>query len=401
MKTVPNPLVSIEPGDLPRLRHDRLLKLQKAMRERDIGALVLTNPVNVRYATGVSVMDLWSAVNLARYAVVPVDGEPILFEYGKSLFIAQEILPSARAAKAWQFRFSQHQVDRIAADWAREIKDLLVAKGVASGKIGYDILDFYGHRALEAVGLMLTDADGPVTAAKLIKTPDEIEFLRRSCAVAEAALGDLEAAIRPGVTENELFGVFWHKMLALGGEHCSTRLLTAGQKTNPWFYECGDNIVKAGDLVCIDTDMTGPEGYLCDISRTFLCGDKSDAEQREAYRVAYDFIHGTMELCRPGVEFQQLIERAPVVPEAYRPQGYSCMLHGSGYDDEPPFLPYAYQNGAIVPRGRIEENMVLSVEFYAGRVGGRSGVKLEEQFLVTASGPELLSKYPFESRLLR
>ena len=64
--------------DLARLLRDRLRKLQNAMQERDIGALVLTNPVNVRYATGVAVMDLWTAVNLARYAVVPAHGDPQL-----------------------------------------------------------------------------------------------------------------------------------------------------------------------------------------------------------------------------------------------------------------------------------------------------------------------------------
>ncbi len=386
--------------DLARLRRDRLRKLKTAMKERDIGALVLTNPVNVRYATGVSVMDLWTSVNLARYAVVPAHGDPQLFEYGKSLFLAKAVWPETRAAKAWQYRFSQHEFARISKAWAEEIKSVLTERGVAGGRVGYDVLDFFGHQALVAAGLTLADADEPVVAAKLIKTPDEIEFLRRSCAIAEAALHDLEKAIRPGVTENELSGVFWHKMLALGGEHCSTRLLTAGQKTNPWFYESGDNIVRPGDVVGIDTDMTGPEGYLCDISRTFLCGDKADAEQREAYRVAYDFIHATMELCRPGTEYQELLEKAPKVPLAYQAQGYSCMMHGTGYDDEPPFLPYAHEKGAVVPRGRLMENMVLSMEFYAGKVGARSGVKLEEQFLVTANGAELLSKYPFEERLL-
>jgi Xaa-Pro aminopeptidase len=391
--------------DVVRLRRERLHKLQRAMAEHGVGALLLTNPVNVRYATGVAVMDLWTAVNLARYAVVPVEGEPHLFEYGKSLFIAQSILPSAKAAMALQFRFSQHEVDRIATGWAKEIKDILTQKGLQGSKLGYDVLDFYGHKALSDQGLLLTDADESVVAAKLLKTPDEIEFLRRSCAVAEAALYDLKHAIRPGVTENELFGVFWHKMLALGGEHCSTRLLTAGQKTNPWFYECGDNVVRPGDVVGIDTDMTGPEGYLCDISRTFLCGDKASAEQREAYRVAYDFVQATIELCRPGVTYEELVAKSPRVPEEYQPQGYSCMIHGSGYDDEPPFFPYHYQaeagTGALIQKGVIQENMVLSVEFYAGKVGGASGVKLEEQILVTAKGPELMSKYPFEERLLR
>ena len=80
------------------------------------------------------------------------------------------------------------------------------------------------------------------------ETADEIELLKQSAAVCEAALHDLEQAIRPGATENELLGVFWHKMLALGGEHCSTRLLVSGHKTNPWFHEAGSKLVPCGGL---------------------------------------------------------------------------------------------------------------------------------------------------------
>jgi Xaa-Pro dipeptidase len=387
--------------DLAKLRRDRLAKLQAQMRQRGVGAVLLTNPVNIRYATGISVMPIWTAINFARYALVPVEGEPAHFEYSKSLFLAREILPSARPARAWQYRFSQHEVDKISSAWATEIKARLEGWGLGDAQIGFDALDFYGVRALEKVGLRLCDADESVVAAKLIKTPEEIALLKASCGVAEAALKSMEQAIVHGVTEQELFGVFWHKMQALGGEHSSTRLLSAGRRTNPWFYEVSANVVRDGDLVGIDTDMTGPEGYLCDISRTFLCGDRANAEQKEAYQVAYDFIQGVIELCKPGVTYEDLVRRAPKVPEEYHQQGYSCMIHGSGYDDEPPYIPYQFQQGALIPRGRIEENMVLSVEFYAGKVGGSSGVKLEEQILITKSGPELMSQYPFESRLMQ
>ena len=91
---------------------------------------------------------------------------------------------------------------------------------------------------------------------------------------------------------------------------------------------------------------------------------------------------------------------ARAVARSYASRACSTRRRRKRLDDEPPFLPYAYEKGALVPRGRLMENMVLSMEFYAGKVGARSGVKLEEQFLVTANGAELLSKYPFDERLL-
>ena len=72
--------------DLARLKRDRLAKVQRAMAVHDIGALVLTDIVNIRYCTGVAVMPLWTAVNIAHYVVVPATGDPVIFEYGGAEF---------------------------------------------------------------------------------------------------------------------------------------------------------------------------------------------------------------------------------------------------------------------------------------------------------------------------
>jgi Xaa-Pro dipeptidase len=383
-----------------RLRRDRLRKIQQAMERQDIGTLLLTNPVNIRYATGISVMAIWTANNLARYVLVPVRGEPVLFEYGKSLFQVHPIWPQARPARTWQFRFAQHEAAAQAKLWAEELDSLRKEWGLAGSRLAVDVMDVYGFQALANAHIPVTDADAVMEAAKLIKTPDEIDLLRLSCKVAEAALSEMEKAVKPGVTENELFATFWHKMLSLGGEYCSTRLLASGDRINPWFREAGPRAIQNGDLIGFDTDMTGPEGYLCDISRTFLCGEKTNAEQREAYRVAYDFVQGTIELCTPGRSYADLRARTPSFPEVYEKLGYSCMIHGSGFDDEPPFIPYAHDRGATMPHGEFAAGMVLSVEFYAGKPGSREGVKLEEQILITPTGPERLSTYHYDDRLL-
>jgi Xaa-Pro dipeptidase len=248
--------------------------------------------------------------------------------------------------------------------------------------------------------MAVTDADVAMEAAKLVKTPDEIELLKLSTRVCESALGEMEKAVRPGITENELYATFWNKMLSLGGEYTSTRLLASGERTNPWFMEAGPRAIQKGDLIGFDTDMTGPEGYLCDISRTFLCGDRTNAEQREAYRVAYDFVNATIELCTPGRSYAELRNQTPRFPSEYEQLGYSCMIHGSGFDDEPPFIPYPHDKGATMPEGEFLPGMVISVEFYAGKPGAREGVKLEEQILITANGPVRMSTYPYEERLL-
>ena len=386
--------------DFARLRRDRLAKVQAQMRARDLGALVLTDIMNIRYTTGISVMPLWTATNLAHYTLVPVEGDPVIFEYTLSKFLVDRVWAGARPARVWQARFADQMSEQLSDDWAAEIKDTLQGLGLADARIGIDCLDFYGFTALQKQGLTLADADDAIEGARIIKTSDEIELMRQSAAVAEVALYDLEQAIRPGITENELLAVYWHRMLALGGEHCFTRLLASGYKTNPWFHEAGSKMVRPGDLVGIDTDMIGPEGYACDVSRTFLCGDRPTPVQKEAYRVAHDFIQATIELIKPGVSYHEFTNNLPSFPEAYRAQQYSTVVHGIGTDDEPPFIPFPAGAWRVMPEGEFRENMVVSVEFYAGKVGEQDGVKLEDEVWITPEGPVVISLYPYDEGLL-
>jgi len=385
--------------DLVRLRRDRLAKVQRAMAAHDIGALVLTDIINIRYCTGVAVMPLWTAVNIAHYVVVPATGDPVIFEYGGAEFRQRAYWPDVRPSMFWQARVTDADSPGKAAIWASQIKEVLEEKGLAGARIGIDVLDYNGYVSLQALGLELTDADRAMSMARIIKLPDEVELMRRSCAVVETALAEVEQALRPGIAENELLATFWHRILAQGGEHCFTRLLVSGHKTNPWLQEADDKRVEPGDLVAIDTDTIGPEGYVADFSRTFLCGEQASAAQKEAYKVAYDFVRGCCEIIRPGLAFSEFVALCPTLPAAYREQAYGVILHGIGVDDESPNIPLPGDPYTEMPEGEFRENMVLAVECYAGKVGAKDGVKLEDEVWVSAAGPVVLSKYPYDAKL--
>jgi Creatinase/Prolidase N-terminal domain len=111
--------------DLERLREDRLRKVQTEMRARDVGALLLTDPINIRYVTGVSVMPLWSATNLAHYVLVPAEGSPVVFEFARAKFRAQEFFSDVRNAHYWQARFAEGMAAERSGEWSAEIKDAL------------------------------------------------------------------------------------------------------------------------------------------------------------------------------------------------------------------------------------------------------------------------------------
>ena len=152
------------------------------------------------------------------------------------------------------------------------------------------------------LGISVGNGEAVMENARLIKSPDEILCMRRAIVACEAAMGEMEAALKPGISENELWAELHRGNIARGGEWIETRLLSSGPRTNPWFQECSSRIIEAGDLVAFDTDLIGPYGFCADLSRTWLCGDgRPSNEQRDLYRIAADQIAHNTALMKPGV----------------------------------------------------------------------------------------------------
>ena len=214
-------------------------------------------------------------------------------------------------------------------------------------------------------------------------------------------MAEMEAALRPGITENALWAELHRGNIARGGEWIETRLLASGPRTNPWFQECSARTIEAGDLVAFDTDLIGPYGFCADLSRTWLAGDGSPLpEQGELYRIAADQIAANVALLGPGTGFRELSERARNPPPDCFPARYGVLFHGVGLADEYPTLPHHADWTEDTPDGVLEPGMVVCAESYIGRLGGREGVKLEEQVLITESCHRQLSRYPLDRRLL-
>ena len=156
-------------------------------------------------------------------------------------------------------------------------------------------------------------------------------------------------------------------------------------------------MIQAGDLVAFDTDMVGPLGYLADISRSWVCpGRKSTGEQRRLYAIAEEQVLFNMSLIKPGLSFRDFAETCWPVPEEFLANRYMMMIHGVGLVDEYPSVAYARDFADWGYDGVFEENMVVSVESYIGEVGGKEGVKLEQQVLITPNGTVPLSNTPLE-----
>jgi Xaa-Pro aminopeptidase len=389
--------------DMGAMRATRLTRVRAQLRAHDYAGCVLFDPVNLRYATDSRNMAVWTLHNAARYCFVPTEGPVIVFDFHNCAHLSDGLatVDEVRPARSWYYFAAGPRVDEKANTWAVEIADLVRTYGGGNRRLAIDHCDPAGAAALARQGIEIHDGQKVLELARVIKSPDEVALMGAAIAVCETGMGRMREALTPGMSENALWSILHQVNIAMDGEWIETRLLSSGARTNPWFQECGERIIQAGDLVSFDTDLIGPYGYCADISRTFLCGaGRASPEQQRLYRLAWEQIEYNTALLRAGLTTRELAERAFTLPATCLPNRYSVVVHGVGLCDEYPHVAYAEDidhSGYDVP---LQAGMTVCVESYMGEVGGGEGVKLEQQVLITDTGAELLSKFPFEDALM-
>ncbi|MGR4001277.1 MAG: Xaa-Pro peptidase family protein [Alphaproteobacteria bacterium] len=389
--------------NLARMYRDNQARVRAQLAKFDLAGVVLYDSRNIRYVTGTRNMSLWTLHNAVRYAFLPTEGPLVLFDFHNCEHLSEglDTVQEVHHAKSWSYVEAGSLVNIVVEKWAQEIADLLKSHGGGNRRLAFDQLDPAGAFALTQHGVEIHDGQEVLESCRARKSPDELAAIRRAVEVCEAGLAALQGAIEPGVTENQIWAKLHEVNIANNGEWIETRLLTSGPRTNPWFQESSDRRLEAGDIVSLDTDLIGPYGMCVDMSRSFLCpGTPANEEQRTAHGLALEQIRHNTELLRPGVSAIEIGERGFQLPEAYLPNRYSAVLHGVGMADEWPRIAYNEDNVDGIPEVILEEGMTLCVESYTGKAGGSVGVKLEEQVLISANGPILLTSYPYAEELL-
>ncbi len=387
--------------DVVRMRAWRLGRIQEQLRRLDLGGIILYDPVNIRYATGTSNMQIWFTHNPIRYCFVPAEGKAVLFDYEKSmhLYTHMETIGEIRPALGYIYMVASENIEERVEIWARDI-DSVMRERHSGKRIAADRLDFEGANALQAMGYDIASGTRVTELARVIKSDDEIQAMLISISVCEAAMAKMREELRPGITEIALWSHLHQVNIELGGEWIETRLLASGGRTNPWFREASSRIIRAGELVGLDTDLVGPFGYCADISRTWFCSPgKPDSEQRRLYSLAHEQVHYNIDMLKPGMSFVEAAERSWPVPDEFHARKYGISAHGVGLVDEYPSISFT-DSPQRSSTGVIEPGMTLCVESYIGSENGNEGVKLEEQVLITGTGAVKLSTFPYEDELL-
>ena len=379
-----------------RLRSYRLDRVKKELAKRDIGACILFDPVNVRYSLDTTNMSIYNMHNLTRYCFIPVNGPVILYEYFNCEHLAKHLtlIDEIRPGITWDYFSVGDQVEDQLNKWTGEVENLMNLHCGKNKRLAIDVSNGPGILALNKIGLEILDGKEILEQARKIKSKEEIQCIKASMEVCEKGVRLMRKELKAGMTEDELWALLHKTNIENGGEWIEGRILSSGPRTNPWMQEASNRIIQQNEIVSFDTDMVGPYGYCADISRAFVEGHKFNSEQKKIYQMAIDHIHHNAELIKPGLSFKEFVAKSWVLPEAYYGNRYPCIVHGIGLCDEWPMVKYPTE--VTDEKGQFEKDMTITVESYIGEVGGKEGVKLEQQYLIKENGLELLSHHPLE-----
>jgi len=386
-----------------RLRRERLARAKEQMEKHDLGGLVLFVGENIRYVTGVY-QGNWKNNIFIRYCVLPRGADPVLFETaGSDLECAKIDAPwlKGRIRPAITWKWAETAEEMMAERMAQSVYDVLKEHGVEKEKIGIDIMDMRAFQAFQKLGVNLVNAWPAMSAARVIKTPDEIELLKISSAYGDAAFWKIKNEwLKPGIRESDIVAKVNEFLYSSGFDFVYDIIVASGGNTSPYRRWHTDKIIRQGDIVIIDINAVGPGGYFVDFVRCFKVDAKPTPQEKALYRETYDSLNAAIEQFKPGNTTKDVAEKFPeYADDKFGTVTLQQFAHSIGLSlYEGMWISRAYSLKYPV---EIKKNMCFAVETFAGHPGIPQTCRLEENIVVTDEGPERLTLFPFEEDFLR
>jgi Xaa-Pro aminopeptidase len=387
-----------------RLRKERLDKAKEQLNKSGAGAIITWDEANIRYLTSYYVTTPMRPAEI-QCAFLPRNGEPILFGGGtpseaerRMPWMKGRVRPSLPPMKIVADN-EDHITVLIIVDI---IGKLLAEFGLEKEELAIEgtVCSLILSRAFEKAGIKTVHGKPILDAARMIKTQDEIELMRITCGNSESAFAAIVDAIRPGVRECDLVGIGIKALYQEGADHTEDLVCCSGYNTNPYGWSFTDKPLRPGDLVYIDVDGNSYQGYKSCVYRTFCVG-KATQEQKDLYQECYEMLYGGISMIKDGATDHDVLTKWPDSPEYWGFSDWAEVMpyavgHGLGLTlHDPPGIS-AYGKAMGMPPNELKEGMVLALETYAGHKGGKHGVRLEENILVTKEGYEVLSRWPIK-----
>ena len=385
--------------DFTRLHRYRLGRAKVALEKSDAGALLCFDNNNIRYLTS-TVIGEWSRDKIARYSLLPQGGEPILWDFGSAAKHHQLYSPWL-PTENWKagmvgLRGTVHPDVGLMTNAAKEIKSMLVEKGLANMPVGVDLVEPSMMFALQAEGINVIDGQQILLDAREIKSQDELVLLNQAAAMVDATYHQMYEQMKPGISEAQLVANANKLLYELGSDDVEAINAISGERGNPHPHNFTDRILRPGDQAFFDI-LQSYMGYRTCYYRTFNVGRATDA-QSDAYKQCREWLDKAIELVKPGVSTDKIAGVWPKAEEfGFNSEMEAFALqfgHGLGLAiHERPIISRLTSMDA--PQ-EIKEGMVFALETYCPAKDGYSAARIEEEMIVTDKGCQVISLFPAE-----
>ncbi|MGH9088071.1 MAG: M24 family metallopeptidase [Acidimicrobiales bacterium] len=383
--------------DFRRLQEYRLRRAREALDRSELGALICFDVNNIRYITSTAIGE-WSRDKLTRYAVLAREAEPVLWDFGSAAvhhrLYAPWIQPENSRPAVTTMRGAVNPEAGLVDVAVAELVDVLRQAGVADMPVGIDILDVPTLLSLQRAGLDVRDGQQVMLDARQLKSADEIKLLSRAAAMVDGAYQRVAEALKPGVRENDIVALVNETLYTMGSDDVESVNAVSGERCIPHPHNFSDRMIRPGEQAFFDV-MHAFNGYRTCYYRCFAVGYSTSA-QRDAYKRAREWMDTAIDLVKPGVTTDQIARGWPTAEEiglASEREAFGLQFgHGLGLAlHERPIISRV--NSLEHPM-EIHAGMVFALETYCPATDGRSAARIEEEIVVTESGPQVITLFP-------
>ncbi|MDA9116931.1 Xaa-Pro peptidase family protein [Pontimonas sp.] len=408
-----------------RLRSDRLASLRRHLEESDLGALLAFDFSNIRYMSATHI-GTWAMDKAIRFALITRHSDPIVWDFGSAakhhkLYnpwldtttteadadphaphhgAVKPRLESGARAGISTLRGAFNPDAGIAEGVAAKVKRELEKFGLLGEPLGVDLIELPILFAMQKVGIQIVDGQQVFLNARAIKSKDEISLLTQACSMVDAAYEKLYEFLTPGVRENEAVGLVAKTLYDLGSEYVEGVNAISGERCSPHPHVFSDRLIRPGDPAFFDI-LHSHQGYRTCYYRTFAVGSASSA-QRDAYQIARQYMDRAIALVKPGATTADIVKVWPKAEEFGFPDEEAAFAlqygHGVGLSiwEKPIFSRLVSLEYPEV----LKEGMVFALETYWPSADGIGAARIEEEVVVTATGAEVITKFPAEELLV-
>jgi Xaa-Pro dipeptidase len=228
---------------------------------------------------------------------------------------------------------------------------------------------------LQKLGIDVRDAQQTMLLAREVKSIDELMLLNQAAAMVDGVYHDIAAALKPGVKESDIVALATMRLYQMGSDCVEAINAISGERCSPHPHNFTDRLIRPGDQAFFDI-IHSYVGYRTCYYRTFSVG-RATQPQLDAYKRAREWMDRAIDLLKPGVSSQVVAASFPTAQE--------IGLHER---------PLISRLNSLDEPIELKVGMVFAVETYCPASDGVSAARIEEEVILTPTGPKVISLYP-------